>query len=495
VVLTPGTLLNVEGVKTLQLAGGPDVNDAAFLYTGSGRIQLRNVTVSSIDPTSGQPVGADLAGRPYIKVSDQGRLDATNSVVTDLGTKPTGDAQGFPAVAFGRGSTGTLNGVTMQRNSTGISLAASQSVKLQDVTVSESSENGIVLRGDRATVLSGVKAERNGDNGVLVSGNEPGSRPIAGISTTGNKGYGVSVSGQKGVEVRDLTLSGDQAGGLELNRVSDSKVHNVRTTDEPNGVFLHVNSANVQLDAMAINGGRTGILAEKTTKGLQVTGSTIDGARVSGFAIGGKGTQIDGLTVKNSRTAVRVERGAGDVNATNVTLIGGDDGLVTSGGSTGVVVKNLTTDGVDNALRNRSSGMQISGGIIRGGRTGMDLQAGTTVNGIQVGLTTTGIRARAAEPIALQAVTVDAVSVGVESQPGTAVTLRDSSVHALEAVRGQVTLLANNDLSLPPLNLLGAIGLPLIVLAVMLEVAHLLRSRRVGPTRRVLPPPVPVGAG
>jgi len=55
--------------------------------------------------------------------------------------------------------------------------------------------------------------------------------------------------------------------------------------------------------------------------------------------------------------------------------------------------------------------------------------------------------------------------------------------------------LANNDLSLPPLNLLGAIGLPLIVLAVMLEVAHLLRSRRIGPTRRVLPPPVPVGAG
>jgi hypothetical protein len=277
--------------------------------------------------------------------------------------------------------------------------------------------------------------------------------------------------------------------------VSDSKVHNVRTTDEPNGVFLHVNSANVQLDAMAINGGRTGILAEKTTKGLQVTGSTIDGARVSGFAIGGKGTQIDGLTVKNSRTGVRVERGAGDVNADNVTLIGGDDGLVTSGGSTGVVVKNLTTDGVDNALRNLSSGMQITGGTIRGGRTGMDLQAGTTVNGIQVGLTTTGIRARAVEPIALDGVSVDAVSVGVESQPGTAVTLRDSSVHALEAVRGQVTLLGNTDLSLPPLNFLGAIGLPLILLAVMLEVAHLLRSRRIGPTRRVLPPPVPVGAG
>ena len=494
VVLTPGTLLNVEGVKTLQLAGGPDINDAAFLYTGSGRIQLRNVTVTSIDPTSGQAVGADLAGRPYIKVSDQGRLDASDSVLSDLGTKPTGDAQGSPAIAFGRGSTGTLNGVTLQRNSTGLSLASSQGVRLQDVTVSESDENGIVLRGDRATVLSGVKAERNGDNGVLVSG-DPGARPITGISTTGNKSYGVSITGQKNVEIRDLTLSGDGLGGLELNRTTDSKVRGITATNEPYGVFLHVNSVNMSLDGLTITGGRSGIVAEKTTKSLQVTGSTIDSTRVAGIAIGGKGTQIDGLTVKNSRTGVRVERGAGDVAANNVTLIGGDDGLVTSGGSTGVVVKNLTTDGVDNALRNLSSGMQISGGTIRGGRTGMDLQAGTTVDGIQVGLTTTGIRARAAEPIALDGVTVDAVSVGVESQPGTAVTLRDSSVHALEAVRGQVTLLGNTDLSLPPLNFLGAIGLPLILLAVVLEVAHLLRSRRFGPTRRALPPPVPVGAG
>src|SRR4029079_18503749 len=136
---------------------------------------------------------------------------------------------------------------------------------------------------------------------------------------------------------------------------------------------------NVQLDAMAINGGRTGILAEKNTKALQVTESTIAAARVSGFAIGGKGTQIDGLTVKNSRTGVRVERGAGDVSASNMTLVGGDDGLVTSGGTTGIVMKNLITDGVDNALRNLSSGMQITGGTIRGGRTANELQAGATL--------------------------------------------------------------------------------------------------------------------
>ena len=61
-------------------------------------------------------------------------------------------------------------------------------------------------------------------------------------------------------------------------------------------------------------------------------------------------------------------------------------------------------------------------------------------------------------------------------------------MHALEAVRGTVSLLGADDLSLPPLNLLGAIGLPLVALAVLLEILHLLRQRRFGATRRMQPP-------
>ncbi len=496
VALTPSTVLDIEGVKTLQLAGGATAADAAILYTGSGRIQLRGVTVTSVDAVSGQPVGPDAAGRPYIVVAGLGRLDATDSTISDLGTKPVGDSQGKPAVSFGRGSTGSLTGTSLLRNSTGLVLAGSQGVRLQDVTASESTENGIVLRGDRATVLSGVKAEHNGNDGVLVSG-QASSRPITGISTTGNRSYGVSVTGQNGVDVSNLTLSGDQAGGLELSRVTDSKVHNITTTDEPNGVFLHVNSTNIVLDAITLTGGRTGILEEKTTKGLHVTGSTIDTAHVSGMEIGGHDTLLEGLTVKNSRAAIRVERGAEGVSADRVSLVGGTDGLVTSGGTAGIVVKDLSSDGVGNdTLRNLSPGMQITGGQISGGNTGMDLQAATTVSGIQIGLTSTGIRARATDPITLDNVKIDAVSVGLDAQPGSRVTLRDSTAHALEAVRGTVTLLGTNDLSLPPLNLLGAIGLPLIGLAMLLEFLHLLRQRRFGPpTHRSLPPPVAAGAG
>ena len=210
----------------------------------------------------------------------------------------------------------------------------------------------MVLRGDLATVLNGVKADDNGDNGVLVSGAETSKRadhrhqhhrqPLL---------RGVGRRARTTWTINNLTLTGDQAGGLELNRVTEGTVHNITTADEPNGVFLHVNSLNVVLDSVTVTGGRTGIVVEKTTKGLHVTDSTIDTAHVAGMAIGGHDTLLDGLTVKGSRTGVRVERGAGGVTANKLTLVGGDDGLVTSGGTIGVVVKDLSTDGVGQRRR------------------------------------------------------------------------------------------------------------------------------------------------
>jgi len=69
-----------------------------------------------------------------------------------------------------------------------------------------------------------------------------------------------------------------------------------------------------------------------------------------------------------------------------------------------------------------------------------------------------------------------------------------SRVHALEAIRGTLVNQAadaGNDLSLPPLNLLGAIGVPLIILALILEAGHSLRQRRYGGIRKHLPPVLP----
>ena len=89
VVLTPRVVLDIGGdVGTVRLTGGATVPEAAAIYTGSGRILLHGVTVTSTsltDPASGQPAPA-TPGRPFIVVSTGGRLDATDVTVTDLGT-------------------------------------------------------------------------------------------------------------------------------------------------------------------------------------------------------------------------------------------------------------------------------------------------------------------------------------------------------------------------------------------------------------------------
>jgi hypothetical protein len=90
---------------------------------------------------------------------------------------------------------------------------------------------------------------------------------------------------------------------------------------------------------------------------------------------------------------------------------------------------------------------------------------------------------------------IDAVSVGLNIADGTPIVLTNSRVHALEAVRGVLGEQANgNDLSLPAINLLGAIGVPLIILALFLEGMHSLRQRRYGGTNRHLPPSLPATA-
>lgn len=53
------------------------------------------------------------------------------------------------------------------------------------------------------------------------------------------------------------------------------------------------------------------------------------------------------------------------------------------------------------------------------------------------------------------------------------VQLSNSRVHGLEAIRGDVRQQGPNALSLPPLSVLGAIGLPLILVAILLEFRYL----------------------
>jgi hypothetical protein len=483
VQLTDGTRLDDDGVHNLAMAGGDTPQSATFLATGGGRIQLRGVTVTSLDPTSGRAVAPTAAGRPYLHASDGGSLVLRDSTVADLGTGTRPGLAGRPAIAFARGSTGELTQVAVDRASTGVELATSQGVRLQQLTVRDAAGDGIVLHGDRATALSGVRAERNGRNGVVVSG-APTGRPITGIATAGNRAYGVAVTGQDHTEISHLTLTDDQAGGLEIDHDSDGTLHDITVVGAPIGVYLHGNSANPSLDTLSVSGARIGVLVEKTTTAVHLTRSTIERAHVAGIVYEGRDAVITAVTVTDSATAVRVEPRSGAVTIDGLQVVGGVDGIVTSVGAPAVVVKNLFADGVGNdAVRNLAPGMLIEGGRIRGGHTGMDLRAATRVTGTQIDLAATGVSVAAGVPVTLTDLRIDAETVGIAAEPGSTVQLSGSRVHGLEAIRGDVRQHEPNDLSLPPLSVLGVIGLPLILVAILLEFLHLFLKIRRGRAR------------
>jgi parallel beta helix pectate lyase-like protein len=493
VVLTPGTALEVGNpIKRLELIGGATPQDAAAIYTGSGRVSLNGVTVTSADPATRQAVAPTSQGRPFFAVSARGRFDAVDSTISDLGTPSTGIQGGRAGVTFNQGATGSLVRTTVQNNTIGVELSRSDGVRLEDVTFSGSVGDGLVLTGDRGTAMKGIKAVGNGDNGVVVAG-ESTDRPITGITTNGNGGYGVLVVGQTSGELSGIDTTSDQSGGLRINRSTDVHVTDFSATDEPAAVYVHVSSARIVLDHLRTSGGRRGIVIEKSTNGLELRDSTIEGARVAGVGIGGKDVLLSGVQVSDSRAAVRVERGSAGVRLAGLVLDGGRDGVVVTAGTTGVVIADLVASNVgSDAVRSASTDAEIIGGRITGGSTGIDVSAATTISGVTIDGASEGIHSRSPDIVRADEVRVDALDLGVNALPGSPFLLTGSSVHALEALRGPIQQHGTNDLSLPPLNLLSAIGVPLILLAIVLEQVHVSRQRRAGVRRRRLPPE-PVG--
>ncbi|MEJ3658621.1 right-handed parallel beta-helix repeat-containing protein [Actinomycetes bacterium KLBMP 9759] len=494
VVLTPGVTFELAGgaIKTLQLGGGAKANEAAIVHTGGGKLVVRGMTVTSAHRETGEPLAANVKGRPYIVVSGNGSLRAEDAQFNDLGTIDTGNDDGHPAIVFNRNSTGKLTRTSMAKNSIGLKLSRSQGVELDDVTVAESSGDGIVMQGDLKTVMTNVKVEKNGANGVLVTGDST-DRPIGGIATNDNKTYGVAVVGQTKPLVQGVTTTADRAGGLRISRSSEVTVRDFAATDQPIGVFTHVNSTAIVLDGLRMSGGRRGVVIEKSTKGLEVRGSTIEGARVAGVAIGGHNIQVHDSRVADARTGVRIERGAGEVTVKGLTVDRGRDGVVATGGTTGVVIENIIANNVtSDAVRTYSPGTKIIGGEISGGLTGIDVGAPTTITGTSIVVADEGIHSRSAELVHADQVNVDTVELGVNTAPGSPFLLTNSRVHALEAIRGEVEIRGeSNDVGLPPLNLLGAVGVPLILLAFALELIHWTRQRKVGGGKRQAPPPLP----
>jgi hypothetical protein len=266
-------------------------------------------------------------------------------------------------------------------------------------------------------------------------------------------------------------------------------------TDQPIGIYTHVGSTGLVLDGIETSGGRRGVVVEKSTTNLELRNSTIEGASVAGVNIGGKDIRVNGVRVADAKAGVRLERGSGHIALTGMTIDGGRDGIVTSAGAEDVAITDLTANNVESgAIRVATPGAKISGATINGGTTGIDVTAAATITAVAINGSSEGIRSRSPEMVHAENVAINATDLGLNVAPGTQFMLANSSVHALEAVRGVFGTEGVNDIGLPPLNLLAAMGVPLILLAIVLEQVHSFRQRRVGGNRRYRPPAIPVGA-
>lgn len=491
IVLTSTQSLTLGGdVRTVRLAGGPTPSDAASIYMGRGRLVLRGVTVGSFDPATGQALRPG-PGRPFLAVSRGARFEAIDSAINDLGTLPT-DPTARAGLGLGETSTGSLVRTTLNRNSIGLKLDRTDGVRLEDVTITESVSHGLVLRGDRGTVLTKITTNANGGNGVLVIG--PSSdRPVTGISATGNKFYGIAVTGQTKPQVNAVTTANNLAGGIRVSWSTEVTVNDLTSTDDAIGIYTHGGSAQTVINRARISGPRRGLQIERTTRGLTVNGSTIGGASVTGIAIGGQHVALNQVAIADSATALRLERGAGDIAATGLTLTGGNDGVVALSATNSVIMRNLVADGVKRtAVRTASSGLQILDSRITGSATGIDTGAATTIANVIIDDADEGIRSRSRDLVVVDDTIVSALSVGVNAAPGSPVQLVSSQIDALKALRGVIDQDGGNDVSLPPLNVLGAIGVPLILLALILEQIHAFRLRNVDNSRRI-PAALPTG--
>lgn len=495
VSLTRGTQLTLGDprVQRVRLAGGPAAGDAASIHTGRGALALRGVTVDSVDPATGQPV-APGPGRPFLAVSGGARFTAVDSAVNDLGGAP-GDPTGRPAVGMGIGSTGSVVRTSFAGNGVALRLDRTDGVRLEGVAISGSAGDGLVLRGDTGTALVDVTADRNGGNGVLVTGPPSAQRPVTGISASGNTLFGVALLGQHDSRVAGVTTADNALGGLRVSWSTGVTVADLRSTGDDSGIYTHVGSSGIAVDGARIVGARRGLQIEKTTRDLTVARTRIDGPTLTGIALGGKGVRLHEVAVTDAPTGMRVERGAADVTAEGLSIRGGQDGIVALSATSGVVLRNPTLDGVvRTGIRTFSRDLRIDGGRIAAGATGVDAGAATTINGTSVIGADEGIRARGTHLVDIEGATVSAASVGINVAAGSPVRLAGSQVDALEAVRGQLDEDDGlNVLSLPPLNLLGAIGVPLVLLAFLLEQVRAVRQRGSERHRR-MPPSLPAGA-
>ncbi|MFE9602773.1 right-handed parallel beta-helix repeat-containing protein [Streptomyces hokutonensis] len=477
VLLTPGTTLRIGRVtkKVLFTAGGSAAS-GTWIRGSRATLDIRDTTLAAVGPGGGDL--ADGTGpRPYLYMGAGGRLDISDSTVSGFGLSGRAPSR-FSGVTWGKGSTGSAVRSTFQGNRTGLRLAGSVGVRLNDVTAKDSAEDGFVLNRDTGTSVTGLTARSNGRNGVTVGGTD--GRTLSRVTTRDNKGFGVRATPQNGLSLVRADSGSDRGGGIRLLScvnctVSDATVRHTKTAVSVTGP-----GSQVTVDKPRLSDGRTGISLGEDIRSATVTGGTVGdftrGVSVSGPRVTVAGTRIDG-----SRTGISVAGRAHDVALREVTIAGSRTAVTAAATTTGV---SLTSVQVRNAsgkgLASASTGLRIKGGSVSGAGTAVDLGAPARLDGLTITGAQRGIHLSRAVRATGTELDVLAERKGIEADRGAVIDITDSRVRAPLAMAGdgEIVRHGHTEVTLPPFPWLGFAAIVALLSAIGLQTVHQVRHRR-----------------
>jgi Right handed beta helix region len=280
------------------------LGDGAAVWVSRGTFRAGAVAISSYDPRTGGTLPVTDSARPFIRAGLGARLDFDGTVIAALGNRAAPDESG---VTWGRGAMGEASQLTVSGDYTGLRLASSRLVALEDVSISHSAFDGLVLENDSGTTLSGVASTDNGHDGVRL-GFGPDRRTLKGVTTSGNQDYGALAVGMAGLTVLGFTSHQDVEGGIRLKQCTSCSVVDPVTNGDRVGVRVDAESRGTSITGGTLSGGDTGV---DTAAALSVSGTAISGASVGLHAAAGAEVRADRVSINALRTGAHLEAGGG----------------------------------------------------------------------------------------------------------------------------------------------------------------------------------------
>ncbi|MFI6408413.1 right-handed parallel beta-helix repeat-containing protein [Streptomyces sp. NPDC050548] len=477
VLLTPGTTLRIGRVtRKVLFTAGSSAASGTWIRGSRATLDIRDTTLTAAGPEGGD-VADDTPVRPYLYMGAGGRLDITDSTVSGFGLSGRAPSR-FSGVTWGKGGTGSAVRSTFQGNRTGLRLAGSAGVRLDDVTAKDSAEDGFVLNGDTGTSVTGLTARSNGRNGVTVGGTD--GRTLSRVTTRDDKGIGIRATPQNGLSLVGADSGSDRGGGIRLLSCVNCAVSDATVRHTKVAVSVTGPGSRVTVHKPRLSGGRTGISLDQDIRSATVMDGTVsDFAR--GISVSGPQVTVTGTRIDGSRTGISVNGRAHDAALRDVTISDSRTGVTAAATTTGV---SLTSVRVENAsgkgLASASKGLRIKGGSVSGASTAVDLGAPARLDGLTITEAHRGIHLARTVRATGTGLDVLAERKGIEADRGAVIDITDSRVRAPLAMAGDGEILrhGHTEVTLPPFPWLGFAAIVALLAAIALQTVHQVRHRR-----------------